>query len=224
MAQTAYFFAGDDQEPGTVYHEATHQLFQESGPVVANVARKENFWIVEGIACYMESLAAHDDEHYFTLGGANAGRMAAARHRLLEDKFYVPLAELVHVGMDSLQHDSRIAKLYSQCSGLADFFMHDGNGRYREGLMRYLAAIYSGRATTRTLAEATGTNYETLDRQYREFMSRAAEPDASPPASASQPYASRTRALKRRVPSTTSPKRKRGNAKSDPTNSRMRSS
>jgi hypothetical protein len=155
-------------------------LFQESGQVVANVARKNNFWIVEGIACYMESLAAHDDGRYFTLGGADAGRMAAARHRLLEDKFYVPLAELVHVGMESLQQDTRIAKLYSQCSGLADFFMHDGNGRYREALIHYLVAIYSGHATTRTLAEATGTNYETLDRQYREFMSRTAPADNRP--------------------------------------------
>lgn len=176
--QTAYFFAGEDQDPGTVYHEATHQLFQESGPVVANVARHENFWIVEGIACYMESLTPRQERRYFTLGGATSGRMPAARHRLLEDKFYVPLAELVQIGMESLQQDTRIARLYSQCAGLADFFMQSGDGRYRDAVVRYLGAIYSGRATTRTLAEMTGTNYETLDRQYREFISRTAPADS----------------------------------------------
>ena len=168
-ARTAYFFAGKDQEPGTLYHEATHQLFQETRPVVQDIGRAENFWIVEGIACYMESLSS--ESGYYTLGGPNAGRMPAARHRLLEDNFYVPLAELVSFGMEALQRDPRIAKLYSQSSGLADFFMHDRAGRYREPLVRYLETIYTGRATTGTLAELTGTSYTTLDEQYRAFMS-----------------------------------------------------
>ena len=29
-ARTAYFFADEDQEPSTLFHEATHQLFQET--------------------------------------------------------------------------------------------------------------------------------------------------------------------------------------------------
>jgi hypothetical protein len=31
-------------------------------------------------------------------------------------------------------------------------------------------AIYTGRATTRTLAELTGVDYQSLDRQYEAFM------------------------------------------------------
>jgi hypothetical protein len=171
-ARTAYFFAGEDQDPGTLFHEATHQLFQESRPAAADVGHRDNFWIVEGIACYMESLAEHGA--YYTLGGSNSGRVPAARHRLLEDNFYVPLAELVPIGMSALQHDPRIARLYSQSAGLADFLMHVDRGRYREALVRYLSAIYSGRATNRTLSELCGTSYETLDRQYRDFMSQDA--------------------------------------------------
>ena len=171
-SRTAYFFAGEDQDPGTLYHEATHQLFYETRPAAADVGRRDNFWIIEGIACYMESLA--DKRGYYTLGGMDAGRMPAARHRLLEDKFYVPLAELVTIGLGDLQHDSRIAKIYSQSAGLADFLMHAVSGRYREALVRYLSAIYAGRANTHTLAELTRTSYETLDRQYRAFMSEGA--------------------------------------------------
>ncbi len=175
--RTAYFFAGDEQDPGTIYHEATHQLFQETRRVVANVGQRDNFWIVEGIACYMESLADHGD--YFTLGGANAGRMPAARHRLLVDKFYVPLAELVALGMLDLQRDERLPRIYSQSSGLADFLMHDAKGRYREPLVEYLVAIYTGKADPGTLAELSGVDYPTLDREYAEFMSRDVPPAAT---------------------------------------------
>jgi hypothetical protein len=168
--RTAYFFAGEEQNPGTLYHEAAHQLFQETRKVAPRVGSDHNFWIVEGIACYLESLTEHDG--YFTLGGANSARMPAARHRLLVDGFYMPLAELVGLGMVELQSDERIAMLYSQSAGLADFFMHDERGRYRDALARYLVAVYSGRAAERTLAETTGQSYDTLDRQYRAFMSQ----------------------------------------------------
>jgi hypothetical protein len=176
-ARQAYFFAGDEQHAGTLYHEATHQLFFESRKAAPRFGRDANFWIVEGIACYMESLEAHDG--YYTLGGPNAGRMPAARHRLLTDNFYVPLDELVRLGMDAIQHDERIAMLYSQSAGLADFLMHADEGRYRDALVRYLVAVYTGRATPATLSQLTGTSYEELDRRYRAFLS-AGETAAAP--------------------------------------------
>ena len=64
--RTAYFYADDFQQPGTVYHEGTHQLFQESRTVSSDVGRDSNFWIVEGIACYLESL--EERPGYVTLG------------------------------------------------------------------------------------------------------------------------------------------------------------
>ena len=63
--------------------------------------------------------------------------------------------------------------------------MHDRADRYREPLVRYLESIYTGRATTGTLAELTGTSYATLDEQYRAFMS------AGEPAKTSQSDAAR---------------------------------
>lgn len=171
--RTAYFFAGDEQQPSTLFHEATHQLFQESRRVAPRVARDANFWIVEGIACYMESLAEHDG--YWTLGGADAGRVPAARHRLLVDEFYVPLAELVQLGMQELQQAEQIAMLYSQSAGLADFLMHWGDGSRRDALLRYLSAVYAGRDAPRTLAETTGAGYDELDRQYRAYLQAGGE-------------------------------------------------
>jgi hypothetical protein len=176
-ARKAYFFAGDEQHPGTLYHEAAHQLFYETRKASPRFGRESNFWIVEGIACYMESLQVHDG--YCTLGGANAGRMPAARHRLLVDNFYVPFDELARIGMEALQHDERIAMLYSQSAGLADFLMHADGGRYRDALAQYLVAVYAGRATPATLSQLAGASYEELDRRYRAFLS-AGETAAAP--------------------------------------------
>ena len=164
----AYFFAGDEQNDATLYHEATHQLFQEVRTAVRDLGRKNNFWVVEGIACYMESLVAHDG--YYTLGGADEGRMPAALERVLKDNFYVPLAEMVTLSRDAIQHDSRLPKLYSESSGLANFLMHDRGDRYRQALIEYLIAVYAGRADADTLAKLTGASYEQLDRQYREYL------------------------------------------------------
>jgi hypothetical protein len=186
--RTAYFFAGDEQDPGTLYHEGAHQLFQEMRSVAPLVAREDNFWIVEGIACYMESLT--EQNGYYTLGGANVGRVPAARHRLMVDKFYVPLAELVAMGRETLQRDPRIAMLYSQSAGLADFFMQSDGGRRRDALNKYLIAIYTGRATPETLAEATGQPYDGLDAAYKAYI-RTSAPAEEPTAEAPAEQASR---------------------------------
>jgi hypothetical protein len=163
----AYFFHGDDDQRNLV-HEATHQLFHESRPVGPEVGRHHNFWIIEGIAMYMESLRAEDGYH--VLGGFDDLRMQAARYRLLEDNFYVPLAQFSGFGMEDVLHHERIATLYSQAAGLAQFLVHYDGGRYRDALVAYLSAVYSGRDNPNTLAQLTGTSYAELDRQYRQFM------------------------------------------------------
>lgn len=167
----AYFFAGKEPDDRTLYHEATHQLFHESRPVVANVAQKANFWIVEGIAMFMESL--HREGDLFALGGFQDERLFAARHRLLKDDFYVPLSDFTAFGMLQLQNDPRIATLYSQAAGLTHFLVFGEGNRYRDALVIYLAAVYTGRDEPGTLARLTETPYLTLDKQYRAFMEKA---------------------------------------------------
>ena len=162
--RTAYYFAGADQEPGTIDHEATHQLFHESRPVAQDVGQRENFWIVEAVACYMQSLARQPG--YYTLGGADAGRMPVARQRRLHDGVYLPLAQLVRLGMRNLQGHPDIAKLYTQSAGLAAFLLE----RYPEATAAYLEAVYTDRADSDTLSRLTGADYPKLDRQYSEFL------------------------------------------------------
>jgi predicted transcriptional regulator len=169
----AHFFAGEGQDAGTLYHEAVHQLFQESRPATQHVGERANFWIVEGIATYFETLTEHQLPFagpYYTIGDSSAGRLPAARQRLLSDGYYVPLAELAQLGKDQVQERPDIAKLYSQASGLAAFLMDAEGGRYREPLVRYLVAVYAGRDDRETLATEAGRSFPQLDGDYRRTM------------------------------------------------------
>jgi len=166
--QRAFFFAGKDQDERTMYHEATHQLFHQSRPVVPDVGYRANFWIVEGIAMYMESLRR--EEGYLVLGGFDDPRMLAARYRLLHDNFYIPLAEFASYGMEKLQSDKRIATLYSQAAGLTHFLVHYDEGRYRDALVAYLSMVYSGRDNPLLLPQLARSTFADLDREYRQFI------------------------------------------------------
>ena len=69
-----------------------------------------------------------------------------------------------------LQKDPRIATLYSQAAGLTNFLVYYDGGRYRDALVSYLVAVYTGRDEPDTLAKLTGANYSDLDKQYHEFI------------------------------------------------------
>jgi hypothetical protein len=168
QSRRAYFFAGQGADERTLYHEATHQLFALSRPISPQILVNGNFWIVEGIATFMESLRVEDG--YCMLGGFDDARMQAARVRLLRDHFYIPLDGLVEYTKEKLQNDPQIAKLYSESAGLTHFLVFQGGGRYRDALVSYLTAVYTGRADHDTLARLTGQGYDELDKQYRGFL------------------------------------------------------
>ena len=170
-----HFFAGEEQDPGTIYHEAVHQFFQESRPAARSVGALANAWVIEGVSCYFESLTEYTHAHgrpYYTIGGAQAGRLPAARHRLLVDNFYVPLEELSSLGMNDLQRREDLARLYSQSAGLICFLMDGREGQYRRALVQLLKDVYAGRDKATTLEKLTGQKFAALDRQYRQFLER----------------------------------------------------
>jgi hypothetical protein len=164
--------AATNANVATLYHEAVHQLFQESKPAARRIGETANFWVIEGVATYFETLTEHNDPKaglYYTIGEATAGRLPAAREKL-KVNYYVPLADLTKLGKDEIQHRDDIAKLYSQSSGLAAFLLNGAGGRYREPMVRYLGAIYARHDNDLTLAEVTGSSYPELDAAYRRFM------------------------------------------------------
>jgi hypothetical protein len=166
--KTAYFFAGKESDDRTLYHEATHQLFFQSRRAKPEIGSKANFWIIEGVALYMESL--HEEDGYFVLGGLEDTRVNAARYHLAQNDFYVPFAALVGYGRDRLQGDPKIKSLYSQAAGMTSFLIHYDGGRYRDALVAYLVDVYTSKDAPHTLSKLTGCSYAELDEQYRRFM------------------------------------------------------
>ena len=166
--QTAFFYAGDADVEPTWYHEATHQLFQELGDAVADVGEISNFWIVEGIAVYMESLVAHDG--YFTLGGVDAARLQYARARALSGEFYLPLSGLVRLGREDLQRHEAIRRIYTQSAGLTHFLMDGAGGQHRPALIDFITMLYLGRAGPNSLAARCGVDLASLDQDYKHYL------------------------------------------------------
>jgi hypothetical protein len=164
----AFFYAGDQSALTTWIHEATHQFFQETGSTAPAVGEASNFWIVEGVALYMESLRAGSG--YRTAGGLDARRLQFARYRALTDSFYVPLQQLATYGRQTLQRDDDLRQLYSQAAGFAHFLMHANQRRYHPVLIKYLQAVYEGRDRDTTLVELADVGFEQLDREYREYL------------------------------------------------------
>jgi hypothetical protein len=168
--RTAYFFHDEkvDVLP-TLYHEASHQILYESQSRERSIAEQAHFWIVEGIACYMESF--RDEGSRVRVGDPEAVRFDAARYRYLVDKYHVPLGRLAAMSMREFQSDPQIARNYSEASGLAHFLMHYDGGRYREALVQHLAQLYSGDPRrVQGLDDLTGVPLAELDRQYGEHL------------------------------------------------------
>ncbi len=174
----AYFFHDPEADDNTLYHEVTHQFFSESPRVAPQIGQKSDFWIVEGIACYMESLAVGQRsivpgvaEPFVCLGGIDAVRVQDARYYLMKNDFYLPLAQLTRLGMGELQRHAEIGRVYAQSAAISDFLMHAEEGRYRDGLIRYISGIYQGRPSG--LAQAVDSSLSVLDQEYKGFQKLA---------------------------------------------------
>lgn len=161
----------------TLYHEATHQLLAANLKPSPVIARDENFWLIEGIACYIESFRVADGE--VSLGDPRFLRFVAARFRKLADPpYYLPLAEFTAMGKDAFQRHPQIKNNYSQASGLVHFFMHYEGGRYRDDLIEHLRQIYKQAETGKrpfALEALTGVSFPELDQQYGEYVAKLSQ-------------------------------------------------
>ncbi|QDT66021.1 DUF1570 domain-containing protein [Calycomorphotria hydatis] len=176
----AYFFHNEENSTdlSTVFHEATHQLMYEAQNIDRQIATRAHFWIVEGIACYMESFELNDG--VVSLGNPNHTRFRAARYRMDVTKYYVPLAQFASMGLEGFQAAPNISMNYTQAAGLSHFFMHYDGGRYRDELIEHLSQIYQGdnrrRTPVQNMAVLSGQSYDRLDEQYRAYIKSLGEP------------------------------------------------
>lgn len=189
--KTSYFFHGDESTDATLFHEATHQFLDipthrqrtRAAQVRRNeqrlavlkpwvIGENENFWIVEAIACYMESF--EPTATGYSVGDPDYKRFRAAHFRLTDTEYYVPLRKFAAMGKREFQNAPNIAMNYTQGSGIAHFLMQYDGGRYRDGLVTFIGELY--RPNLRrvleepSLEKTLGVSFEELDAQYREHL------------------------------------------------------
>jgi hypothetical protein len=182
--QTVFLYAGDEKLTATWYHEASHQLFQEIESFPPEPGSKGNFWMVEGLAMYMESLARHEIDgaarpreaagsqgrSYWTLGGWESDRLQFARYRGLSNDFLLPLEKLSAMNRADLQASEDIRKIYGQSAGFAHYLMDAQGGLYREATVNVFHSLYAGRDTSGALEKLIGASAAELDRDYLEYL------------------------------------------------------
>lgn len=121
-SQTSFFYP-NEQLTATLYHEVTHQLLAEASVLKGNnrAGSENDFWIVEAVALYVESLTNHN--YHWRVGGWLAPRMQAARYRALHDGYWSDWDSFTAGSMDVWKSDPDISKRYTHAAGLAHFFL-----------------------------------------------------------------------------------------------------
>lgn len=166
--------AGPAADRETRYHEITHQLLQETcGDVVDAPGLESGFWIVEGIASYMESVRFFDS--FATIGGWESPRLQYARWRWLGPEAAPSLEELAGEGRELVQQREDLAAWYSTTAAYTHLLCDDPSKR--SGLLRYLRSVYRGRPEPQAISlQSPG---EAWPRQLEKFL-RLSDTQADP--------------------------------------------
>lgn len=154
--KVAFFYWDGIKTAGTVIHELTHQFFYEASakPVTLDTDRGLGFWVVEGVALYMESMStrACGGGWIADVGGWDSPRLQAGRYRRLHDKYWVSWDEFRTADGKRFRGEADIRAWYSQATGLAHLWL-DGTNVQRQTFLRYIASVYANRETPELLGD-----------------------------------------------------------------------
>lgn len=142
--QTSFFYPSTSADAvATRRHELIHQLFREatrSGLSGDSPGSKLDFWLVEGIAGYFESLQFV--QNTATVGGWDSPRLQFARYRVLGGRDFIPLQELRFGGRDHVQKQADLARWYANAIAYTHVLMDGDSISDRRWIYRLLASLY----------------------------------------------------------------------------------
>ena len=169
--KVAFFYWDGNKTANTVVHELTHQFFYEASaaPVALDTDRGLGFWVVEGVALYMESMStrACGGGLIADVGGWDSPRLQAGRYRRLHDKYWVPWDEFHAADGKRFRGDADIRAWYSQAAGLAHLWL-DGTNDQRQTFVRYIESVYRNQETPELLGD--WNDDEKLRDAYDQFL------------------------------------------------------
>ncbi|QDT31564.1 hypothetical protein Mal48_07980 [Thalassoglobus polymorphus] len=192
QARLSFFYYDDDPEQAkpnqeTMFHEVTHQILGESGRRLIDVGEHNNFWVIEGFACYLESFEIEtvktdspeeqQGKIKISTGNPTHPRIYWAKRIVTADEFYIPMRQFMSLGKRQFQRppeNHTLHEYYSQATGLVHFFMHYQDGLYRDAFIEYLSQVYSPidrvRYNPDSLETLTEVPFGTLDMQYLDYL------------------------------------------------------
>ncbi|MCA9138998.1 MAG: hypothetical protein KDB00_19635, partial [Planctomycetales bacterium] len=142
--QTSFFYPSDSADAvATRRHELVHQLFREatrSGLSGDSPGSKLDFWLVEGIAGYFESLQF--DQNGATVGGWDSPRLQFARYRTLGGRDFIPLEELRFGGRETVQKQADLARWYANAIAYTHALLDGDSIGERRWVYQLLASLY----------------------------------------------------------------------------------
>lgn len=142
LKRIAFFHDGSGDDSATRAHELTHQLMSEATDARprSRPGDRRDFWLVEGIACFMESTMFHD--HYATIGGWQASRLSFARHRVLSFGDELPLSLMQGEGRSVVQQREDLSRWYSFAAAYTHRIIDEDNGAGLLNLLHRLGTVY----------------------------------------------------------------------------------
>ncbi len=124
-----FLYAAEPDDAATRRHELVHQMFREatrSGLGRNPPGETRDFWLVEGIAGYFESLWIGSRDG--TLGGWDSPRLQFARHRVLTRDDRMPMSELRADGREAAQQRADLARWYAHAIAQTHRLLDDPGG------------------------------------------------------------------------------------------------
>lgn len=137
-----FVYTDTQSDRTTQFHELTHQFLQEGSRFrgARTPGRDDGFWVVEGIACYAESIQWFDS--YATLGGWDAPRMNTARYRWLQQQHRRELREMTPINQAQIVKIEDLAEWYTDAAVYVHHFLDRGTNEQRQSLFDHLEAVY----------------------------------------------------------------------------------
>jgi Domain of unknown function (DUF4129)/Leucine Rich repeat len=155
----------------TLRHELSHQFFQEGSrsESVDPSLLPSDFWIIEGLALYMESIRIEKGANFdqAMIGGWDAARLQPARYRRLHDQTWIDWNEFRAGNNERFRGGEAIKIWYSQAAGLTHLWM-DSQADSRQAMIRYAQSVLKGSPVPAKLH--SWNDDETLRTAYDQFL------------------------------------------------------
>ena len=155
--------AGGAENPyGTIYHEYTHLLVNNS-----TGAGEAPPWFNEGLAEYYSTFGIEDDRKVYL------GRLVNYHLRLLRDQKLIPLAQLfavTHYSLERNKHDVR-SLFYAESWALVHYLILGNDGKRLPQLGEFLTLTKKGVPTDEAFRRAFQTDTEGMEKELRKYVS-----------------------------------------------------